>query len=525
MDYSSSSHLLQIFGALVFMLLCTRWWSSKYNNGKTERRNLVPEVPGGLPIIGHLHRLAGKKNPSEYFSSMADKYGPIFSIRMGAHPTVVVSSYELLKELFTTCDRSFASRPKSSQSKYLGYNSSAFGFAPYGMFWRELRKLAVVELLSINRLKSLRHYQVSEVNYLINDMFLTSKRNEHRPVKIFLSGWLEELTFNIITLMISRQRFFKRNVDRNVSNQDNYDTHVGKTIKEFLEEVGRPVPGDFIPFLGWFDFGGAIKRMKQIAQKLDAIVEKWIEEHKSKSSDSERDIIDVMLSTIEDDTTYGRKKDTIIKATIATLIVAGSDTSSMVLIWTFSNLLNNKNVLERAQEELDQKIGRDRLVNELDTENLLYLQAIIKETLRLYPPAPVGMPHESIEDCYLGGHFIPKGTRLFPNLLKVQTDPKFWSNPKEFMPERFLTTKADVNVYGQHFEFLPFLSGRRSCPGINLALQEIPLALARLLQAFNFYKPSDEPVDMTAGLSIALFKAKPLEVLVTPRLPLELYQQ
>ncbi|KAJ8749164.1 hypothetical protein K2173_018635 [Erythroxylum novogranatense] len=509
MDYSSSSPIFQIFGALVFILLCSLWWSRKRNHRKTERRNLVPEAPGGLPIIGHLHQLVGTKNLAETFSSMVDKYGPIFSIRMGVHPTVVVSSSELLKEFFTTCDKSFASRPNTSQSKYLGYNSSALGFAPYGKYWRETRKLAVMELLSINRLKSLRHHQVSEVNHLINDMFTMSKKNQHRPVKIFLSEWLEELTFNIITLMIS----------------NNDDTHVAKTIREFMKDMGRSVPGDLIPFISRFDFGGAIKRMKEISANLDVIIEKWIEEHKSKSSNSEKDIIDLMLSTVEDDATSGHKKDTIIKATISTFIIAGSDTSSMTLTWTFSNLLNNKHILERAQEELDQKIGRERLVNEIDADNLLYIQAIVKETLRLYPPGPLAIPHESIEDCYLGGYFIPKGTRLFANLWKAQIDPKFWSNPKEFMPERFLTTKANVDVYGQHFEFLPFGSGRRSCPGVNLAMQEMTLALARLLQAFNFYRPSNEPIDMTAGLSIALFKEKPLEVLVTPRLPPELYQQ
>ncbi|KAJ8750390.1 hypothetical protein K2173_014305 [Erythroxylum novogranatense] len=522
MDCFSTPQILQIFGALVFVLFCKLWLSNKYNHGKTETRKFVPEAPGGLPIIGHLHQFAGTKNLAKTLSSMADKHGPIFSIRMGVHPTIVVSSYELLKEVFTTCDKSFASRPKSSQGKYLGFDSLAFGFSPFGKYWREIRKLVVMELLSINRIKSLKHHQVSEINHLVNNMFLLSKRNDHRPVKIVLSDWLEELTFNVITLMISRKRFFERN--GKVSSQDNHDTHVGKTIREFMEEVGRAVPGDLIPFLGWFDFGGATKRMKQVSERLDVIFENWLKEHKSKSSESEKDIIDLMLSTIEDDTTYGFKKDVIIKATILTIVVAGSDTSSMTLTWVFSNLLNNKHVLERAQEELDQKIGRDRFVNETDVDNLLYIQAIIKETLRLYPPGPLAIPHESIEDCYVGGYFIPKGTRLFPFLWKVQTDPQLWSDPLEFMPERFLTTKADVDVYGHHYEYLPFGTGRRSCPGVNLAMQEMSLALASLLQAFNFNRPSDEPIDMTAGLRLALYKETPLEVLVTPRLPLELYQ-
>lgn len=180
--------------------------------------------------------------------------------------------------------------------------------------------------------------------------------------------------------------------------------------------------------------------------------------------------------------------------------------------------------MELAQEELDLKVGRERWVEDSDIANLVYMQAIVKETLRLYPPGPVSVPHEATEDCFIAGYQIPKGTRLFVNLWKLHRDPNVWSNPDEFIPERFLTNHANVDVLGQHFELIPFGSGRRSCPGITFALQVLHLTIARMLQGFSITTPLNEPVDMTEGLSITLPKATPLEVLIIPRLCPELYE-
>ena len=138
--------------------------------------------------------------------------------------------------------------------------------------------------------------------------------------------------------------------------------------------------------------------------------------------------------------------------------------------------------MKHAQEELDLKVGRDRWVEQSDIQNLVYLKAIVKETLRLYTTAPLSVPHEAMEDCHVGGYHIPKGTRLLVNAWKLHRDPAVWSNPEEFQPERFLTSHATIDVVGQHFELIPFGSGRRSCPGINLALQMLHLTIARLLQ-------------------------------------------
>ena len=205
------------------------------------------------------------------------------------------------------------------------------------------------------------------------------------------------------------------------------------------------------------------------------------------------------------------------------MIVGGSETTSVTSTWLLSALLNNRHVMKHAQEELDTKVGRGRRVELSDIQNLVYVQAIVKETLRLYPAVPLLIPHEAIEDCHVGGYHIPKGTRLLVNVWKMHRDLAVWSNPEEFQPERFLTSHTTVDVLGQHFELLPFGSGRRSCPGINMGLQILHLTFARLLQGFDMATPSDSLVDMAEGISLTMAKAAPLEVMLTPRLPVELY--
>jgi cytochrome P450 len=206
------------------------------------------------------------------------------------------------------------------------------------------------------------------------------------------------------------------------------------------------------------------------------------------------------------------------------LILSGSDSTMVTLTWTLSLLLNNSHVLQKAYDELDIHISKDRHVDESDITNLVYLQAIVKETLRLYPPGPV-IPRAAMEDCTLSaGYHIPADTRLMVNVWKIHRDEHLWPNPHKFQPERFLTSHKDIDVRGQNFELIPFGSGRRSCPGISLALQVVHLTLASLLHSFEIAKPSNEDVDMTESTGLTNLKATPLDVLLTPRLNSELYQ-
>lgn len=206
------------------------------------------------------------------------------------------------------------------------------------------------------------------------------------------------------------------------------------------------------------------------------------------------------------------------------MILAASDTTTVTLIWALSLLLNHKEALKKAQQELDAQIGMDRRIRESDLKNLPYLHAIIKETLRLYPAGPLAIPHQAAEDCTVSGYFIPKGTRLLLNLYKIHRDPRVWPEASEFRPERFLTTHKEIDVRGQNFELIPFGSGRRMCPGISLALQVTGLALGSFLHAFEVAAPGDEAVDMEEAIGLTNLKASPLEVLVTPRVPEYIYR-
>ncbi|XLR39854.1 hypothetical protein S83_024514 [Arachis hypogaea] len=232
--------------------------------------------------------------------------------------------------------------------------------------------------------------------------------------------------------------------------------------------------------------------------------------------------MDKLISSI-DQGFDGQDVDTLIKATCLTLILAGTDTTTGTLSWALALLLNNRQVLNKAVHELDTHIGANRMVIETDLDNLVYLQAIVKETFRLYPPVVLNLPHESMDDCVVGGYHIPAGTQLWTNISKMQRDPALYPDPLEFRPERFLTTHKDIELTGQHFELIPFGAGRRMCPGMSFGLQMVQLTLANVLHGFDIVTADGKPVDMVERVGITSVRANPLKVILTPRLSTQAY--
>ncbi|KAF2324470.1 hypothetical protein GH714_014595 [Hevea brasiliensis] len=228
------------------------------------------------------------------------------------------------------------------------------------------------------------------------------------------------------------------------TNQGEDNERLKEALRNFIDLSGKFVAADAIPFLRWLDIGGYERAMKKTAKDLDLIAEGWLKEHKEKKASGvkkgEEDFMGLMLDILDDDAqlVVGRDSDTVNKATSLGLTVAASDTTAVTLIWALSLLINNPSVLKKAQHELDINVGKKRRVHESDMNSLVYLKAIIKETLRLYPAAPLSLPHESMEDCTVAGYHIPAGTRLLlilarfiviqgcgPNLLN--------SNPNDFL--------------------------------------------------------------------------------------------
>ncbi|CAH8305941.1 unnamed protein product [Eruca vesicaria subsp. sativa] len=505
-----------------------------FKKTKKPKHVQAPEPSGAWPIIGHLHLLGGNKQLLyRTLGEMANHYGPAMSLRLGSKEAFVVSSFEVAKECFTVNDKALASRPMTTATKHMGYNNAVFGFAPYSSFWREMRKIATIELLSNRRLQMLKHVRVSEISMGVKDLYaLWMKKGGSEPIMVDLKRWFEDMTLNMSVRMLAGKRYIGGGSSTAEDTEEARQCQ--KAIAKFFHLMGIFTMSDAFPTLWWFhwfDLQGYEKEMKKTGSELDVILDRWVKNHRqqrkaSGNKENDSDFIDVMLSLAEQGKLSHLQydADTCIKSTCLALILGGSDTTASTLIWAIALLLNNRDMLKKAQDEIDLQVGTDRNVEDSDIENLPYLQAIIKETLRLYPAGPLLGAREAMEDCSVAGYHVSCGTRLIINVWKIQRDPKAWVEPNEFRPERFLTGEAkEIDVRGQNYELIPFGSGRRSCPGTSLALQVLHLSLARFLHSFEVKTDSDLAVDMSESPGLTIPKATPLEVLISPRLEKHLF--
>ncbi|XP_054818090.1 cytochrome P450 CYP82D47-like [Prosopis cineraria] len=517
--------------AFLLFLLYAIFSKTRSRRNRATPGKLPPEAGGAWPVIGHLHLLGGTEPPHIALGKMADKYGPIFSLRLGVHPTLVVSSWEIAKECFTVNDRAFAGRPKILAFEIMGYNFGMFGTSPYGSYWRHVRKIAILEVLSNHRLEMLKHVRESEIKSAMKDVYDRwiylnnsddGENSQSAPLSCEMKKLFGDITFSVVLRMVAGKRLDE--VEGNAAAR--------KGLREFFRLSGEFVISDALPYLRWLDLGGQEKAMQKTARELDQFVQFWVDEHRRNRDDSvagqakagRGDFMDVLLSIVDEaEVIDGHDANTIIKATSLALILGATDTTTATLTWAVSLLLNNRQVLKKAVHELDTQVGRQRLVVESDLKNLPYLQSILKETMRLYPAAPLSVPHESLEDCTVAGYHVPSGTRLLTNLSKLLRDPRVYEDPLEFWPERFLTTHEGLDLRGQHFELIPFGAGRRICPGISFSLLMMQLTLANLLHGFDIATPDNQPVDMREQVGLTSMKASPLHVLITPRLSHNLY--
>ncbi|KAK4274742.1 hypothetical protein QN277_017925 [Acacia crassicarpa] len=518
--FTQSTIPFTILGLLIFVYAL--FFISRSRENQTTPRKPPPEASGAWPVIGHLHLLGGPEPPHITLGNMADKYGPIFTLRLGVHQTLIVNSWEIAKECFTVNDRAFASRPKLVAFEVMGYNFAMMGFSPYGAHWRHVRKIATLEVLSSHRLEVLKHVRESEVRSAMKDTYdrwlglnnINSGQNieEAKPLSFEMKNWFGDIILNVVFRMVIGKRF---------AETQGKDT-TQKALRDLFDLSGSFVISDALPYLRWLDLGGQERAMRKTAKDLDQFIQFWVDEHRRKPGHG--DFMDVLVSSVDEgEIIDGHDADTTIKATSLALILAGTDTTTVTLTWALSLLLNNPEVLKKAVHELDSQVGKERLVVESDLKNLHYLQAIIKEAMRLYPAAPLSVIHESMEDCIVAGYHIPSGTRLLTNLSKIHRDPRVYEDPLEFRPERFLTTHKNIDLRGQHFELIPFGAGRRMCPGLAFALQIMQLTIANLLHGFDVATPDNQAVDMREQVGLTNIKASPLHVLLTPRLSTYLY--
>ena len=190
------------------------------------------------------------------------------------------------------------------------------------------------------------------------------------------------------------------------------------------------------------------------------------------------------------------------------MLAAGTDTTYIAFEWALAELVKNPNVMEKLQNEINSIASGKSIINEDDLREIPYLKAVIKEVLRLHPPVPLLLPRESVDNCQIGGYKIPSKSRVIINCWAIARDAEVWDMPNEFIPERFMTNPIDFK--GQNFEYIPFGSGRRICPGIGFATTTIELLLANLIFRFEWKLPEDidSEVNMAEapGLSTKMMK-------------------
>ena len=200
-------------------------------------------------------------------------------------------------------------------------------------------------------------------------------------------------------------------------------------------------------------------------------------------------------------------------------MAASMDTSATMIEWALSELIKHPPMMKKVINELEKVVGMERMVEESDLESLEYLNMVVKETLRLHPVAPLLIPHESMEDCTVDGFHIPQKSRVIVNVWAIGRDPNAWTDADNFLPERFM--ESDIDFRGQHFQFIPFGSGRRGCPGMQLGLTVVRLVLAQLVHCFDWELPDNmlpSELDMTEEFGLTLPRAKHLVAIPTCRL-------
>lgn len=442
-----------------------------------------PSPKPRLPFIGHLHLL---DNPLLHHTliKLGKRYGPLYTLYFGSMPTVVASTPDLFKLFLQTHEAtSFNTRFQTSAISRLTYDNSV-AMVPFGPYWKFIRKLIMNDLLNATTVNKLRPLRSREIRKVLMVMANSAETQHPLDVTEELLKWTNS---TISTMMLGEAE------------------EVRDIARDVLKIFGEYSVTNFIWPLNKFKFGNYDKRTEEIFNKYDPIIEKVIKKrqeivNKRKNGEIVEDeqnvvFLDTLLEFAQDETMEIKITKDQIKGLVVDFFSAGTDSTAVATEWTLAELINNPRVLKKAREEIDSVVGKERLVDESDVQNLPYIRAMVKEVFRLHPPLPV-VKRKCTEECEINGYVIPEGALILFNVWQVGRDPKYWEKPLEFRPERFLENAgagegeaAAIDLRGQHFTLLPFGSGRRMCPGVNLATAGMATLLSSIIQCFDLQVP------------------------------------
>ncbi|CAM0885628.1 unnamed protein product [Alopecurus aequalis] len=461
--------------AILFLLVVSCFFVAVAKGFRSARMvDRTPPSPPALPIIGNLHQLGNGHHLHRRLQVLAHTYGPLFLLRLGSVPTLVVSSASMADAVLRTQDHVFCSRSQPYTAHGTLYGCRDIAFSPYGERWRQLRRIAVVHLLSARRVDSFRKLREEEVASFLER--IRSVREEAVNVTESLVG--------LTSTVVCRAAFGNKLGGMEAG-----------MIHDIIEEVsallGTIAVSDVFPRLRWVDWAtGLDARLKRTATKLDDILERTLEEHETSrggNNNQAPDLLDDLLSILMDGY-QGFKLDRIdVKALILDMFLAGTDTSFKTIEWTMAELIKNPREMEKVQAQVRQVAGAQGGVREEELGKMDMLRAAIKEALRLHPPVALITPRETIQDTQLHGYHIQAKTRVVINAWAVGRDNESWENANEFRPERFMGSAIDYG--GKDPRFIPFGGGRRGCPGVAFGTRLVELTLANMLYHFHWELP------------------------------------
>ncbi|KAL1538033.1 salviol synthase-like [Salvia divinorum] len=500
MEFDISSTLIALLSFLLFLFMFRK---SQTISKSAESYSHFPG-PKPLPLIGNLHLMLRAAGPHRVFRELAAAHGPLMHLQLGELHFLVASSVEFAKEVMKTHDTNFANRPLMLATEELGYDSTGITFSPYGEYWRQLRKICTVELLSGRRVRSFRRIREEESMNMCR--WIASRQG----LAIDLSERLYLSSYDVIVRAAVKAKPKHREMMISI-------------LLEIIKSTSGFMMADLYPSVKLMPLiTGARSKIRGIRRKLDEVFDGIIEQQRAAGDDGDEakfeGFLDILLKFEKDGTLTTDN----VKAVLLDMFIAGTDTSATTIEWTMSELIRNPSKLIKAQHEVRKVFDNEgSYIDEDKFHELKYLKLIIKETLRLHPPAPLLIPKVNSQRCEINGYEIPAKTRVIVNGWALGRDPEYWNDAEKFIPERFEESSHDFN--GSNLEYIPFGAGRRICPGMLFGLANVELPLAMLLYHFDWEMPNgmkDEELDMTEGFGATVHRKHHLRLIPIVKRPL-----
>nr|QHN12689.1 trans-cinnamic acid 4-hydroxylase [Lycoris longituba] len=494
--------LLAVFFAIILSILISKL------RGKKLR---LPPGPLPVPVFGNWLQVGDDLNHRN-LAALAKRFGDILLLRMGQRNLVVVSSPELARDVLHTHGVEFGSRTRNVVFDIFTGKGQDMVFTVYGEHWRKMRRIMTVPFFTNKVVNQYRFGWEDEAGRVVEDV---KKDPMAATVGIVLRRRLQLMMYNNMYRIMFDRRF------------ESEEDPLFLRLRALNGERSRLAQsfeynyGDFIPILRPF-LRGYLKICKQVKERrLQLFKDYFLDERKKLASTKPTDNagLKCAIDHILDAEKKGEINEDNVLYIVENINVAAIETTLWSIEWGIVELVNHPNIQQKLRNELDTFLGPGVQITEPDTYRLPYLQAVIKETLRFRMAIPLLVPHMNLYDAKLGGYDIPAESKILVNAWWLANNPAHWKDPEEFRPERFLEEEAKVEANGNDFRYIPFGVGRRSCPGIILALPILGITIGRLVQNFELLPPpGQDKLDTTEkGGQFSLHILKHSTIVAKPR--------